>query len=305
MKLTIKHMMLAFWAYIFERESIRLRKDAGQPWPWTKNPILQKYKFTNVNRDNDRTTRNLLRLYSTAIKKGEDPRVVLLNCALYRYFGTSEMAAALGWTRTWRAHDIARVEDIAADKKARGERVFTGAYIIHPDMDGGPKETHVTRFVSALWKKALAITYTMEMESSWRAGFEVMKTCHGFGGDGFMAKEILSDYLLCLPLMGRSLPDDAATWTPIGPGARRGLNRIFERPTLDRSAPVEQLVAEVGTLRAFVNKRIANVTWKPSPALTAHDIQFCLCEFDKYERVRLGQGRPRSLYHRRADGDQA
>ena len=30
--------------------------------------------------------------------------------------------------------------------------------------------------------------------------------------------------------------------------------------------------------------------------LELHDIQFQLCEFDKYERVKHGQGRPRSKY---------
>jgi hypothetical protein len=32
------------------------------------------------------------------------------------------------------------------------------------------------------------------------------------------------------------------------------------------------------------------------PPLHAQDLQNCLCEFDKYERVRLGEGRPRSNY---------
>lgn len=30
--------------------------------------------------------------------------------------------------------------------------------------------------------------------------------------------------------------------------------------------------------------------------LSAQDLQNCLCEFDKYERVRLGEGRPKQLY---------
>ena len=30
--------------------------------------------------------------------------------------------------------------------------------------------------------------------------------------------------------------------------------------------------------------------------LHAQDVENCLCEFDKYERTRLGEGRPRSLY---------
>ena len=34
------------------------------------------------------------------------------------------------------------------------------------------------------------------------------------------------------------------------------------------------------------------------PELELHDIQFQLCEFDKYERVRLGEGRPKARYRR-------
>ncbi len=32
------------------------------------------------------------------------------------------------------------------------------------------------------------------------------------------------------------------------------------------------------------------------PELELHDLQFQLCEFDKYERVRLGQGRLKAKY---------
>jgi len=32
------------------------------------------------------------------------------------------------------------------------------------------------------------------------------------------------------------------------------------------------------------------------PKIHMQDLQNCLCEFDKYERVRLGEGRPRNGY---------
>ena len=32
------------------------------------------------------------------------------------------------------------------------------------------------------------------------------------------------------------------------------------------------------------------------PPIHAQALQNCLCEFDKYERVRLGEGRPRNNY---------
>jgi hypothetical protein len=51
------------WAYIEERERIRLRKEAGEPFPWTEDPILRAFKFTNVRRIHDRTTQAFLAIY--------------------------------------------------------------------------------------------------------------------------------------------------------------------------------------------------------------------------------------------------
>jgi hypothetical protein len=42
-------------------------------------------------------------------------------------------------------------------------------------------------------------------------------------------------------------------------------------------------------LQEAVNKKL------PEP-LHAQDLQNCLCEFDKYERARLGQGVPKQIY---------
>lgn len=43
-----------FKYWIEEREAIRVKKESGVQQPWTKDEILQKYRFTNVNRLNDR-----------------------------------------------------------------------------------------------------------------------------------------------------------------------------------------------------------------------------------------------------------
>jgi hypothetical protein len=45
-------------AFASERESIRRRKEAGEPFPWSDDRILSTAgSFTNVNRESDRTTR--------------------------------------------------------------------------------------------------------------------------------------------------------------------------------------------------------------------------------------------------------
>lgn len=84
---------------------------------------------------------------------------------------------------------------------------------------------------------------------------------------------------------------DWMTWTVSGPGSRRGLNRVMGfdlgKGWNDRNFRAAMLI-----LRERVNDTLPS--WMEP--LHAQDLQNCLCEFDKYERVRLGQGRPRSLY---------
>ena len=51
----------AFFDFCREREAIRARREAGQPAPWTRDPVLQRGRFLNVFREDDRGTRALLR----------------------------------------------------------------------------------------------------------------------------------------------------------------------------------------------------------------------------------------------------
>lgn len=267
--------------YMLEREAVRIRKEEGLSKPWTNDPILQKYKFTNVNRIHDRTTSELLRIYRDNAHKSR-PETTLYNCALYRYFGTSEFAEAVGWLRQ---HDAAHIARVARLRLNGGERVFTGAYIVTNCGEYGPKEEVVGSFLGNLWAEIDDIVYAYARDNSWRSAYSQMVKVHGFGGKGFYAKEALLDYMLCYPGTAK----DEATWSPCGPGARRGLNRLYGRH-LKFDQKEDKFIEE---LRA-VHQIISGV-WLGS--LTLHDVQWNLCEFDKYERVRLGEGRPRSKYN--------
>ena len=110
----------------------------------------------------------------------------------------------------------------------------------------------------------------------------------GFGGTGFMTKEALQD-VMQTPVLWSAM--DKNTWCPAGPGARRGLNRLYGR-ALDVSIKERQLLAEMVSLFEEAPRHLPDFM----PELELHDIQFQLCEFDKYERVRLGEGKPKAKY---------
>ena len=82
-------------------------------------------------------------------------------------------------------------------------------------------------------------TIVDEIRSGKRSGIV------GFNGSGFIAKELLLD-AMHTPAQGLSTITDRNEWCPIGPGARRGLNRLHGRPTsfgLSAQPQIEQVGA--------------------------------------------------------------
>lgn len=271
------------------REGIRLRRKEGKPPPWTADPILATYKFTNVRREHDRTTMELRQRFYDKYGATATAAQVLFNCATYRYFGTVDLAQAVGWQTSFSAaHVIRQAETV----RKHGGKVFTGAYMITMNGKTGKKHEYVAQNILApLAAGAAAVAHVAEC-GRWEAVLEKLRQFEGFAGTGFMAKEVILDTMFC-PAFWPNGISDKDDWTPLGPGARRGLNRVLGRD-LNASMPADQMLKWILDIRArqHVNKMWPK-EWGP---LSAHDIQFQLCEFDKYERARLGEGRPKAKF---------
>lgn len=288
-----------FLGFIKERELIRLRKEAGFPWPWTKDKILQMYKFTHVHRCYDRTTDCLVKEFYNP-NRDHAPAVILYNCGVFRWFGSIEFARVLGWQTS---HHGTRMKRLAAKELKKDRKVFTGAYIITSGGVPGPKEDYVSDLLGVFWRRIDILVKIAEDTNSWEQVYAKLHEYPGFGGSGFMCKEVLLDAMLT-PVLSKV--KDRMTWTPVGPGARRGLNRVLQR-SLDQHWTEEGALRGVqelherivGDWSKFVKQNQNDKSFdraRPMLPLAVTDVQFQLCEFDKYERVRLGQGRPRSLY---------
>lgn len=65
-----------------EREAIRLKKESGQSRPWTLDPILDKYKFTNVRREYDKVSVFIFNWVQPVLNNKED---LLLNLLFARH----------------------------------------------------------------------------------------------------------------------------------------------------------------------------------------------------------------------------
>ena len=289
-----------FYRFVKAREMVRRNKAAGYPKPWTDDTILQNYKFTNVHRHHDRTSHELRNEFYGKYFNA-DRKEVLMNCALFRYFGTWEFAKEIGW-QEYETFDFEGIKETAAERLAAKQRVFTGAYVITNQGISAPKqEVVVDIFLKGLWEE-LQTWKLIETTNSWKEVSDHMRKTKGFGGSGFMAKEILLDTTYTGfwgdPVEDEAdgtftFPDDWWTYTPVGPGARRGAARVLgdEKAMAVGEAKTQEVIKDLYDLQKDY--------WFSDDRLAPHDIQFQLCEFDKYERVRLGQGRPRSKYNGR------
>jgi hypothetical protein len=114
------------------------------------------------------------------------------------------------------------------------------------------------------------------------------KEATGLGS--FMGAQLVAD-LKYLPFMKEV--EDWWTWASSGPGSQRGLNAIVGRD-MNIKWNEKEWWKQLQVLREAENKQLTPLGLGP---FHAQDTQNHCCEFSKYEKVRLGIGRPRQVYH--------
>lgn len=278
-----------FFDYMIEREKIRHRKEAGMPAPWTDDAILRVGRFTNVRRSDDRTTRELMAKFYQPNVAGARPGDVLFNCAIGRLFHGADVACHIGWQTDWDA------EATIARLKTWTGLTWPSAYVVGTNGESEDKAEYVCRKVlTPLWQARHRIAEeAMRSCYGWEYLCGQLRKLKGFGGTGFHTKEAAQDFILA---MGWK-PRDLNTFTPVGLGARRGLNRLRGRP-VDENIKSASRNVEYGFMKLTRELFAARHEFLPADfvELQLHDIQFCLCEYDKLDRVRKGEGKLKRRY---------
>lgn len=59
--LEIPDPVAAFFGFCREREGIRILRESGAPAPWSEDPIFQRGRFLNVFREDDRSSKAIVR----------------------------------------------------------------------------------------------------------------------------------------------------------------------------------------------------------------------------------------------------
>lgn len=274
--MTIENNINRFQAFIEERHRVYQRKTAKLTKPWTSDPILQKYRFCNVYRELDTQTKWLSENWAD----NNDPDY-WFACVVFRLTNWHETAIDLGYPVPFDAKKFVRV---LATRKMHGDKVYSGAYTISTNGVKQVKHEYLALKLKAIWKDREKIRPHKgeRLEDFYQRliKYDAMGT--------FLAAQVVADAKFTGELRKAK---DWWTFVAPGPGSKRGLNRVMGR-TIDAPVGLSQWLAEFKDIHFIINDDLQGIM----PRISAQDLQNCLCEFDKYERVRLGEGRPRSTY---------
>jgi len=264
-----------FLYWIEERHNIYLRKEAGEPKPWTDDEVLQQYYFTNPYRENDKTTVWFRRNVRDPMR---DTDGVVFATVCFRWFNRISTGEVL------LEHDLLRRWRLGVAKRCLRKvgRVFTGAFIIGAPK-GRTKIDAICEYVDNVWQDRVSLCNFLHRCNRLRVAHGRFTRYPGMGG--FMAYEVVCDLRYT-----RILEDatDKSSWCNPGPGARRGLNRLCNR-SLD--SPIHNWGDKTKCVLALVTNLLPDM-----PRFEMREIEHSLCEFDKYERARTGSGRLKRTY---------
>lgn len=242
-----------FFDFMNERHSIYVKKKNDQKWPWTKDKILQTYKFTNVFRQLDKVTEQWTDRWIRLLCRGRPitsrtrcmtnegkrmtPGDILFHVCMFRFFNWPETYDALYYGMS-RWDMVKAVEILRVRKYEQHEQLFTGAYIVTGGGKDQPKHETICEALDILYKKRedMAKRIIKGIKLVEIKG-KIKRKKHGASME--LATNILQEiptqgpftsYEVACDLRHTKLlahAKDINSWANAGPGAKRGIHRLL------------------------------------------------------------------------------
>ncbi|MCK6570173.1 hypothetical protein L6V77_03580 [Myxococcota bacterium] len=274
------------FAFLRERYQILLRRRAGQPAPWTLDPVLQAWRFCNVRREDDRTTIVFRETVREPLR--DDPHVLLATIA-WRWFNLIETGEILRpFLMSRDAWNRPEVERLLQARHDAGDNIFTGAFMVNSPQNE-PKLPAILNAIDWCYRNIDAEKVARTCTTK-KAMFKQIEAVPRQGA--FTAYQVVVD-LTHTALLERA--PDFNSFTVAGPGCAKGIGRVFHGdPTRfnygSRRDQAEMLRLMVETLEASRDPELWPSDWPP---FILSDIENSFCEAQKYGSAREGNRQKR------------
>ena len=275
-------LFTAFWRFAAERQRVFWRRVQGLPPPWTNDPVLGAYKFTNAYRASDRVSQYLIR--SVIYDGSQEPRELFFRTLLFKLFNrieTWELLQREAGPLHTDAFCVERYDGVLLAALARGAPIYSAAYIMPSGGKGAPfarkHRMHLELLARMLRDELPERLADMATTAQAFAALRAYPTI----GD-FLAYQYVTD------LNYSTLSDFSETEFVVpGPGALSGIRKCFADTGRLTDAEVIRLV-QARQQECFAATKVTFATlWGRELQLV--DMQNLFCEVDKYARVAYPQ----------------
>jgi len=331
-----KPNLILFFETMYERQIIWKRRFIEKKErPWTKNKIFQESKFTNVYRELDRNSqwqiKNIILDDSLTMKNLIWKMMVFRffnNPETFTFeaknkvvqkdlFSSSkiELISATKWRNgipDWEEYNEEEFSKFIAGVRLSGQNPYTAAYLINSQATPGkPRDYCYTRMVIPyLHKNISKLIATVVSAKTPERIIEYLKTFPAAAD--FIAHEFYQDFTYMPKYTDRKFMSfDQNDFTNVGPGASIGIRLIY--PNLNGVREQKKAIywlrdeaniylKEIGEKRGeampYLNWDKINKRYILSKDcnITLHQIEMWLCEFQKYWKMIIGEGKQRSKF---------
>ena len=270
----------SYWRFAAERQAVFFRRARGEAGPWTENPVLAIYKFTNAYRASDRVSQYLIRhvIYRDDLPKS--PREVFFRILLFKLFNkieTWEMIERVLGPITYEDYRFDAYDAVLARAMRAGHRIYSAAYIMPPGGHAfGRSAKHQNHLLLLERMMADRLADRLAQTPTMQEAFEKLRAYPTIGD--FLAYQFVTD-INYSELTNFSEMDFVVP----GPGARDGLRKCFVDPGGLNEPELIRLMADLQE-QEFERLEIDfESLW--GRRLQLIDCQNLFCEVDKYARV--------------------
>jgi hypothetical protein len=267
-----------YWRFAYERQEIFFRRIEGFSPPWTEDPILLSYKFTNAYRASDRVSQYLIK--NVVYSGNQSPEEVFFRIMLFKIFNrieTWELLEEVMETPSYEVWSFEEYDRILTDALNAGTRIFSAAYIMPSgETSFGSPRKHRNFLLLLERMMQDELPSRIQQARSMREVFELLRSYPMLGD--FLAYQ----YAIDINYSELTNFSEMEVVVP-GPGARDGISKCFSESGGLSGADIVRLVVE-GQEEEFKRLDLPFRSLWGRP-LQLIDCQNLFCEVDKYARL--------------------
>lgn len=268
----------SYWLFAAERLAIYYQKQEKAEGPWTDDPILARFRFTNTYRAADRVSQYLIRDVQYAPCRSTAPADLFFRTLLFKLFNriaTWEAIESAVGPVEWRPGILDKIEPVLDRLMRHGQRIYSAAYIMPAPRLGGVRK-HANHL--ALMKQMMddRLADRLRQAPDLAAVYEMLLRYPGLGR--FLAFQYAIDLNY-----SEMLDFSESEFVVAGPGAIDGISKCFEDYGRYRPEDIIYTMTE-RQHEEFRRLGIAFPGLHGRP-LQPIDCQNVFCEISKYARV--------------------